>query len=91
MRRNFFIRPLPAGRACELTGYRKTVMVGMLAAARAGAGRFDDAISTAQKAIALAQKNGKPDLLQKNQALLELYRQHKAHRDVAESFVPAAN
>jgi hypothetical protein len=66
------------------------VLVGTLAAAQAEAGRFDDAISTAQKAIALAQKNGEPDLLQKNQALLEFYRQHKAYRDVAENLVPAA-
>jgi tetratricopeptide (TPR) repeat protein len=78
-----------AGRACELTDYKKTMMVGTLAAAQAEAGRFDDAMAVAQKAVALAQKNGEPDLLQKNQALLELYRQHKAYRDVAENFVPA--
>ena len=65
------------------------MLVGTLAAAQAEAGRFDDAMAVAQKAVALAQKNGEPDLLQKNQALLELYRQHKAYRDVAENFVPA--
>jgi hypothetical protein len=91
MRRSFFICLLLAERACELTDYRKTLLVGTLAAAQAEAGGFDDAIPTAQKAIALAQKNGEPDLLQKRQALLELYRQHKACRDVAGNFVPAAN
>ena len=39
------------------------VLVGTLAAAQAEAGRFDDAVSTAQKAVALAQKSGEPDLL----------------------------
>lgn len=65
--------------ACQKTGYQVTAAVGTLAAAYAQAGRFDDAISTAQKAIALAKQNGETDLLQKNQELLALYRQHEPY------------
>jgi Flp pilus assembly protein TadD len=70
-----------AERACELTHYQKTIYVGTLAAAQAEAGRFDDAMATAQKAIALAQQNSEPDLLQKNQELLERYRRHQTARE----------
>jgi hypothetical protein len=49
-------------------------MIGTLAAAYAEAGRFDDAITTAEKACILASESGKQDLLKKNQELLELYR-----------------
>jgi hypothetical protein len=65
-----------AERACKLTGYRETVMVGTLGAAYAEAGRFDEAIVTAEKACALATAANKPELLKINQQLLELYRQH---------------
>jgi Flp pilus assembly protein TadD len=74
-----------AERACELTHYGETMMVGTLAAAYAEAGRFDEAISTAQKACTLATESGQPELLKKNQELLELYRQHKPYRDGASS------
>jgi Flp pilus assembly protein TadD len=63
-----------AQHACELTHFEKTIFIGTLAAAYAEAGQFDDAVSTAQKATALAQKNGEPDLLKKNHELLERYR-----------------
>ena len=56
-------------------------IVGTLAAAYAEAGRFDDAISTAEKACALASESGDPDLLKKNQELLALYRAHKPYHE----------
>jgi Flp pilus assembly protein TadD len=71
--------------ACEQTHYQKTIFIGTLAAADAEAGRFDDAMAAAQKAVALAEKNGEQDLLKKNQELLELYRRHEAYRESAES------
>jgi hypothetical protein len=71
-----------ATEACKLTGYRKTIMVGTLAAAYAEAGRFDDAIATAQKACALASGSDEQDLLKKNQELLELYHTHKPYREI---------
>ena len=70
-----------AERACELTHHQMTPMVGTLAAAYAEAGRFDDAISTAQKACALAIAAGEQDLLKRNQELLVLYRAHQPYRE----------
>ena len=56
-------------------------MVGTLAAAYAEAGQFDRAISTAQKACELAKKNGRTDLLQRNQELLAIYQQHQPYHE----------
>ena len=72
-----------AERACELTSYQQTVFVGTLAAACAEAGRFDDAVATAQKACALALGRGEPGLLQKNRELLALYQAHQPYREPA--------
>ncbi len=63
---------------CELTQYQETLTVGTLAAAYAEAGSFDQAITTAQKACALASAHGEPELLERNQDLLMLYRHHRA-------------
>jgi hypothetical protein len=71
-----------AQHVCELTPYRKTIMVGTLAAACAEAGRFDDAIWMAQKACALASAAGVQDLLKRNQELLELYRAHQPYHEM---------
>jgi tetratricopeptide (TPR) repeat protein len=79
-----------AGRACELTHYRETLMVGTLAAAYAEAGRYDDAIATAQKACDLARQRGETSLLQKNQELLALYQKHQPYHEPLEKLVPAA-
>ena len=69
--------------ACEMTHYQETFVVGTLAAAYAEAGRFEEAISTAQKACALASARGEPELLERNQELLELYRAHKPFHQAA--------
>jgi tetratricopeptide (TPR) repeat protein len=79
-----------AERACELTHYGMTPVVGTLAAAYAEAGRFDDAIEAAEKACAMASKSGEQDLLEKNQKLLALYRAHQPYHEAAETLVPAA-
>jgi tetratricopeptide (TPR) repeat protein len=70
-----------AQRACELTDYKVTACIGTLAAAYAEAGRFEDAVATAQKACDLAIQNNETNLLQKNQELLELYRSHKPYHE----------
>jgi len=70
-----------AERACDITGGKKTIFLGTLAAAYAEAGRFDDAISAAQKACDLARQSGEHELLKKNQELLELYRKHQPYRE----------
>jgi hypothetical protein len=73
-----------AKRTCELTHYQKTIFVGTLAAAYAEAGQFDDAIAMAEKACALAEKSGELNLLQRNQELLALYRQHRPYHETPE-------
>lgn len=65
--------------ACRQTQYTNTTLVGTLAAAYAEAGRFDDAISTAQKACAMAAQSGDQPLLQRNQELLNLYLKHQPY------------
>jgi hypothetical protein len=72
-----------AQRACDLTHYQKTIYLGTLAAAYAEAGRFDDAMVSAQKACDLAAQSGEQGLLQKNQELLQLYRAHKPYHEPA--------
>jgi tetratricopeptide (TPR) repeat protein len=67
--------------ACQRTHYQQTIMVGTLAAAYAETGRFDEAISAAQKACELAEKNGETNLLQRNQELLELYQNHQPYHE----------
>jgi tetratricopeptide (TPR) repeat protein len=71
-----------AGRACELTHYQTTIYVGTLAAACAEAGRFDDAISMAEKACTLASAAGAQDLLKRNQDLLALYLKHQPYHEM---------
>jgi tetratricopeptide (TPR) repeat protein len=72
-----------ARRACELTANREPTYLDTLAAAYAAAGHFDEAIATAQNAIALAQAAGQTGLVQKMEARLELYRNGGAyHRSV---------
>jgi hypothetical protein len=70
-----------AERACDRTQYRITTLVGTLAAAYAEAGRFEEAISTAEKACALATESGESDLLKRNQKLLLMYRAHLPYRE----------
>jgi tetratricopeptide (TPR) repeat protein len=72
-----------ATRACEMTGYQTTIFVGTLAAAYAEDSRFDDAISTAQLACSLASASGRPELLKKNQDLLELFRSRQPYHESA--------
>jgi tetratricopeptide (TPR) repeat protein len=73
-----------ARRACELTGYRKPVLVGTLAAAYAEAGQFEEAVATAQKARDFALASGQKELAEKNQQLLELYRTRRAYHEPLE-------
>jgi tetratricopeptide (TPR) repeat protein len=72
-----------AQRACEVTRFHRTIMVGTFAAAYAEAGRFTEAVATAQKACALAAAEGDRVLLARNQQLLELYRAGKPYHEPA--------
>jgi tetratricopeptide (TPR) repeat protein len=73
-----------AQRACELTRYQRPVMLGTLAAAYAEAGRFDEAIATAQKAHALAVSSGQKELAAKDQQMLETYQTRQAYHEPPE-------
>ena len=75
-----------ASRACELSGRQNPVMLGTLAAAYAEAGRFDDAVATAQEACNIALAKGQGDLAKKNQALLELYQSRRPYHESLEPF-----
>ena len=66
-----------AERACELTHYGEPLFIGTLAAAYAEAGRFPEAVTTAEKAEQLATAAGLPAVAAKNRQLLELYRAGK--------------
>ena len=68
-------------RACQLTGGKRTILVGTLAAAYAEAGRFAEAVATAQRACAQAAAAGDQALLARNEELLELYRAGRAYRE----------
>jgi len=70
-----------AQHACELTHFEKTIYIGTLAAAFAEAGKFDDAIATAQRACEVAAKNGETNLLERNQELLARYRAHQTAKE----------
>jgi tetratricopeptide (TPR) repeat protein len=70
-----------AERACEITHFDKTVFIGTLAAAYAEAGRFDLAVSSAERARSHAQKWKETDLANKNEQLLSLYKQGKPYHE----------
>jgi tetratricopeptide (TPR) repeat protein len=70
-----------AERACKLSGYKEGIFLGTLAAAYAEAGRFQDAISSAEKAHSVALAAGQKEIAQKNQELLELYRAGRAYHE----------
>jgi tetratricopeptide (TPR) repeat protein len=73
-----------AQRACELTGNRVAACLDTLAVAYAAAGRFSEAIATAQKAIELARSAGQPELVREIEARLLLYRDGRPYRQSAE-------
>jgi tetratricopeptide (TPR) repeat protein len=73
-----------AERACQLTGFQKTLYVGTLAAAYAEAGRFSEAVAAAERARANALAWGESGLAEKNSELLALYRVGQAYHEPAE-------
>ncbi len=63
-----------AQNACELTGYKEPLFLDTLAAAYAAAGRFDDAIATAEQAVNAAKTSGQEELAGKIQKRMEQYK-----------------
>jgi tetratricopeptide (TPR) repeat protein len=70
-----------AERACELSGRKEARFFGTLAAAYAEAGRFPDAVKSAEKAIDLAAAAGQRDVADKNRQLIEWYRAGKPYHE----------
>jgi tetratricopeptide (TPR) repeat protein len=66
-----------AERACQLIQFRDASFLGTLATAYAEAGRFEDAIRTAEKARDLARAAGNQKQTEKEQRLLEMYQAGK--------------
>lgn len=69
-----------AEKSSQLTGYEDPAVLDTLAAAYAEAGRFDDAIRTAAKAIDEARASADDSLADDVGARLELYRTGKPYR-----------
>ena len=72
-----------AEEACRLTGNNEPGMVGTLAAAYAEAGRFSEAITTAETAENLATDAGDTQLASMSRNMLLLYRAGKPYRETA--------
>ena len=70
-----------AEHACELTKRKDPEMLKTLAAAYAEAARFEEAITTAQIAEALAAQANRTDLSKQCQRLLETFKSSKPWRD----------
>ena len=68
-----------AERACELTRNQVPAYLDTLAAAYAAAGRFKDAIATAQKGIELAGSAGQPQVAEEIEAHRALYRSGRTY------------
>jgi tetratricopeptide (TPR) repeat protein len=67
-----------AEKACDLTGHQVPGYLDTLATAYASAGRFNDAIATDEKALALAQSAGQSQLAGEIQARLQLFQAGRA-------------
>lgn len=72
-----------AEHACKNSHYEQPMLLGTLAAAYAEAGRFDDAVRTADKACELGAALGETNLVQRNQELIRLYKAHQAYHEPA--------
>jgi tetratricopeptide (TPR) repeat protein len=68
-------------RACRLPGGRDAAGLDALAAAYASAGRFADAVATANAARRLAESAGQDSLAQEIHMRLQLYRDRKPYRE----------
>ncbi len=72
-----------AERALRFAGGINPILYRTLAAAYAEAGRFDDAIATAERGQALAEREGNRELADEFTAVLAGYRQHQPFRDAS--------
>ena len=64
-----------------MTGGKAPECLDCLAAAYAAAGRFPEAVETAQKAIQAASSSGRSELAKAIEARIELYRNNHPYRE----------
>jgi len=69
-----------AERACKLAEYKDPSLLDTLAVAYAGAGRFKDAIATAEQALNAAKADGKEKLVGEIEGRLKLYQAGRPYR-----------
>ncbi len=79
-----------AERACQLSGYNDARTLGTLAAAYAEAGRFTNAVPTAERAIQLARAAGDTQLASMGAQLLSLFRAGKPYHESPSGPIPPA-
>ncbi|MGB7581438.1 MAG: tetratricopeptide repeat protein [Sedimentisphaerales bacterium] len=70
-----------AKRACELTGDRDAECLDALANGLAAAGKFDDAVRIAEKALNIAKSSGREDLAGKIRQRIKLYEAGQPYRE----------
>jgi predicted Zn-dependent protease len=70
-----------AERACRLTSFKQTMMVGTLAASCAEAGRFPEAVATAETDARMGTASGETRFAAVNEQLARLYRENKPWRE----------
>lgn len=70
-----------AERACDATKHQVPLLIGTLAAAYAEAGRFEEAVRTAEKARELAASQKQDAVVKKNDELIKLYTARKPYRE----------
>ncbi len=70
-----------ARRACEQTAYNNADYLDTLAVAYAAAGKFNDAIMTAEKALNVTKATGQENTAREIQNRLELYKAGKPYRE----------
>jgi cytochrome c-type biogenesis protein CcmH/NrfG len=79
-----------AERACKLTAYQEAGLLDTLAVAYAEAGRFPEALATAEKAVGIATRNGEESLAEEIRSRLPLYRAGRPYREPLRQATPAA-
>jgi protein O-mannosyl-transferase len=73
-----------AEKAAELTAHEQPMILNTLAAAYAEAGRFDDALTTANRALELSKQPRPTSLTAKIERAISLYQSHTPFRDSTE-------
>jgi tetratricopeptide (TPR) repeat protein len=74
-----------AQRACDMTARRMAAPLDTLAVAYAAAGRFEEAIRTAEESMALARAAGQTQLVTNIQSQIDLFRAGQPYRGRVES------